>query len=1784
VARGFLKANDDLFRLSAAEVDGLKEGRRYRTDHNGMTHLTLQQQIGGVEVFQSAMTIHVNREGSVIAAGGELIPGAAQATNLAEPKITAVEALRSAAEQAGAEVKERPETRVSPGGADARQEFASGQSFGQDVKARLVYFPLAANRMRLAWEFVIWMRETPDAYLILIDAEQKTLLFRHNLTDYEENPLRPHGPVYTGDSPRPDSPHTSDSPPIVDRQDLPFRSTPYNGAPTFKRSDPHYDWWAGKPATGLISNNTDVRLDRDSVFDQPDLPRLAAPIGNFSFPVDFTVEPTAAANQRAAQVNLFYWINRYHDILYSFGFNEAAGNFQTDNFGLGGLGNDAVIGDAQDNSGLNNANFTTPPDGQPGRVQMFLWTLTSPQLDGSFDQGVILHELTHGLTNRLVGDALGLNPFQSRGMGEGWSDYFSLTLLRNENDDPGASYPVGQYVLNDYARGIRRFPYSTNLEVNPLTFGGISGTPFVHDVGEIWCSMLWEMRASLIERYGFREGQRQSVQLVVDGLKMTPSSPTFIDARDAILLADQVNNRGANQCLIWKAFAKRGLGFSASTLDAEDFAPVESFDVAPSCSATASLRLDKRSYVDNETVRITLGDSNAVAPVLVNVTSSRTGDRERIRLKPDASIPGSFTGAVRLEDRRVEAGDGRLQGSDEAVDQIGVVYIDNNTEGGGSERITASAAWTRELAILDDNVERGNQIWFPSGTWAITDELAGSPTRSWRVKNTSPDPFILERLHLTSLPLDLTGLTEVTLSFSQSRQMIGGLHYGLVEISTDDGATWTQAGSFTNRQDGFATSRLLLRGLEGQARARLRFRQINSFFGLFEPAFWAIDDIRLTARSADPQIIPPGDAPAPIITSIDPAFGPPAGGTQVIISGANFTESEDTKVTFDGTPATQVTVSGSSAIMAVTPPHKAGPVTVRVTNRRGAFSQTKGFTYYKPGGGGLPVLGGVLPASGSVQGGTVATLTGANFTPETAVLFGSKEAPVTFVNANTLRAVAPAASTVGAVDVTARNGARQTVLASAFSYIAATPPTVQVLSPEGVEKFYTGAALPIRWQSSDNREVVKHRIRLSFVPFADAPDFKIFTDIAPEVSGNARSFTWTIPGHLSSLPRSRIHVTAIDDEGAETEAVSGQFDIAQRWEARALLPLLAEGQYIAGGQYFYVIGQTRFGTPPEYTVQRYDPEADAWTSRALAPPPFDLSRHSDSVFLNGKIYIPGGFDSNFNISPLHLAYDVAANTFVNQAEVPTATVDYAVAADETRGVYYHTGGFFFRDGLFFTPSRAVRMYDTNTNTWTDLPPMNNVRDGHKAALIEGKLYVAGGISESGDSLVGEVFDFETGNWSPIAPLNRLRHRPAAAVVKDAAGNPFWLFVGDAPTDPVLNAEVYDVRNDRWIPLDNSFSMPPILHSFDGLPVGRTLMGGGAVGDFLHVITNPLPGEFRNERLLVNPLELSPDNQPPVLAVPDTQVGKAGAEIKFTVSASDFGSFAPITITANELPAGAEFTTAVVNNNRTLGSFKWTPTPADTGRSFNVSFTASDGQLSDTKQVTIRVVEAAPLTLAQAGDSKGGRLAADSICAAFGADLAADAKAAQTTRLPFDIAGTTVTINGIRAPIFSVSPDRVNFLVPATIKPGSATVVIRNAAGRYSIGTTQIVDAAPAIFTPNADGSDEASLLSMGDGGYMRLPQFRAPVNSRPNTLTMYGTGIRRVQATNPKDENGVAESVNVTIGGRPARVLYAGAHGRSSGLDQITVEIPAEAAGIGRVEVVVSVNGVILNRAMRSLK
>jgi hypothetical protein len=103
--------------------------------------------------------------------------------------------------------------------------------------------------------------------------------------------------------------------------------------------------------------------------------------------------------------------------------------------------------------------------------------------------------------------------------------------------------------------------------------------------------MLWEMTWDLIDEYGFDEdvvhgngGNNLAMQLVVDGLKLQPCNPGFVDARDAILRADANLTGGTNTCAIWESFARRGLGSSARQGSANDHTDgTAGFDTPLSC-------------------------------------------------------------------------------------------------------------------------------------------------------------------------------------------------------------------------------------------------------------------------------------------------------------------------------------------------------------------------------------------------------------------------------------------------------------------------------------------------------------------------------------------------------------------------------------------------------------------------------------------------------------------------------------------------------------------------------------------------------------------------------------------------------------------------------------------------------------------------------------------------------------------------------------------------------------------------------------------------------------------------------------------------------------------------------------------------------------------------------------------------------------------------------------------------------------------------------------------------
>ncbi|KZS86984.1 hypothetical protein SISNIDRAFT_461290 [Sistotremastrum niveocremeum HHB9708] len=325
---------------------------------------------------------------------------------------------------------------------------------------------------------------------------------------------------------------------------------------------------------------------------------------------------------------LFYTANMYHDLLYHYGFNEEAGNFQDFNFGRRGKGRDAIIAYAQECGKRNNAEFSTPPDGYRPHCRMYLFYnqsyIAQPVKDSSFDTGVVIHELTHGVTSRLTGgplDSSCLNSPESAGMNEGWSDFLA-TMLRDRVDPfkYDASFYVGAWAASNDT-GIRKYPYTTDKHLNPTTYSNLNDDYYqdTHPKGTVWGQMLWEVAQNLVQKHGYNEnmfpsvenqptvtgkfyrpvtynsegkpnplipihGNTLAIQLIIDAMKHQKCNPTFVDARTAILKADEGRTNRENRCHIWRGFAKRGLGRYAKRIGSgASLTYVEDFTIPPEC-------------------------------------------------------------------------------------------------------------------------------------------------------------------------------------------------------------------------------------------------------------------------------------------------------------------------------------------------------------------------------------------------------------------------------------------------------------------------------------------------------------------------------------------------------------------------------------------------------------------------------------------------------------------------------------------------------------------------------------------------------------------------------------------------------------------------------------------------------------------------------------------------------------------------------------------------------------------------------------------------------------------------------------------------------------------------------------------------------------------------------------------------------------------------------------------------------------------------------------------------
>jgi hypothetical protein len=320
-----------------------------------------------------------------------------------------------------------------------------------------------------------------------------------------------------------------------------------------------------------------------------------------------------------------------------------------------------------------------------GAVNLTLQILPVPSRDSDIDAGVIAHEYGHGISNRLIGGpssiACLLNaqipdtnspgaliPIGEQ-MGEGWSDLFAMILTAQRTDTGNTPRGVGAYISfqNEHGPGIRRYPYTRNMAVNPFTYGNVPGEAVPHGVGSVWATMVWDMYWNLVDAHGFEPnlfnhastaGNVQTLKLINNGLILTKCRPSFVDGRNAILLAEAADGNLADSCPIWRAFARRGLGVAAinPTLGEDHRQAVEDFTVPGYC-ATANLAPEagNDAYATRKNSTLRIGAPGVLAndadpdgkPVSARVTAPPRNAR-RFALNADGSFeyepkPG-FTG------------------------------------------------------------------------------------------------------------------------------------------------------------------------------------------------------------------------------------------------------------------------------------------------------------------------------------------------------------------------------------------------------------------------------------------------------------------------------------------------------------------------------------------------------------------------------------------------------------------------------------------------------------------------------------------------------------------------------------------------------------------------------------------------------------------------------------------------------------------------------------------------------------------------------------------------------------------------------------------------------------------------------------------------------------------------------------------------------------------------------------------------------------------------------------
>ena len=372
-------------RHASADLADLSVADAYLDPQTGATRVYLSQRHAGVDVYGTRTAAAV-RDGRVFASGDAFEADLAARANGSTPSVSASAAAATAEAYAHART---PELDAHSGRylTDNPALDAVEPATYEVHETQLVYAPVEGGALRLAWAVSLSGHGGPtgqQVWNVRVDAHTGAVLAADDLVAYDSFGAPPARTDFAPVALAASAPALGQRAGSYRVLPLPVES-PTHGAfalvanPDDADASP-FGWHDTNGAPGAeftVTRGANVNAYRDQ--DNNNAPDPGSqPDGGaalvFDVPFDEAASATESTNPDAAVVNVFYWSNVVHDVLWHYGFDEPAGNFQTNNYGRGGFGNDAVRAEALDGSGTNNANFGTQNDGTPPRMQMFEWT------------------------------------------------------------------------------------------------------------------------------------------------------------------------------------------------------------------------------------------------------------------------------------------------------------------------------------------------------------------------------------------------------------------------------------------------------------------------------------------------------------------------------------------------------------------------------------------------------------------------------------------------------------------------------------------------------------------------------------------------------------------------------------------------------------------------------------------------------------------------------------------------------------------------------------------------------------------------------------------------------------------------------------------------------------------------------------------------------------------------------------------------------------------------------------------------------------------------------------------------------------------------------------------------------------------------------------------------------------------------------------------------------------------------------------------------------------------